>query len=390
MASVAAADAVPIVLTAVLMGSLLCFTAGCCLEPPATTPQGADMRVEFVGALKALDITVGDRPNTATSMPRLVAMATAPPSAGPRWAALAVREPTSVLVQGPLTPDGAPEQVGPTCEMAASLAFSADGTQMAVGCDSTQHGERAVELRHLSDGTRRRLRLTLKHGDSGSPLRLKAPAFSADLSRAAVVAGLEAVELFDMADGTRTAILPLAGPSHPTETPKVDAVAFAPSAQMLAVAYHEGTVELFDLTTQTAVAVLKPPKPDRGLALAFSPDGTHLATASFWGNFHLWRLADGQLIHTDAAPNDDYGHHDLAWSPDGSQLYQVRAGQLVVRGADGVCNATLTAAPSGATVGGPPAAIVRGLSGVRPLGTDGLVLLEALGKGVRIVRLMRE
>ncbi|MER3559507.1 MAG: serine/threonine protein kinase, partial [Armatimonadota bacterium] len=54
------------------------------------------------------------------------------------------------------------------------------------------------------------------------------------------------------------------------------------------------------------------------LALAFSPDGQQLATASFDGTVKLWQMPAGTLVRT-------FGGHTgtanaVAFSPDGTQL----------------------------------------------------------------------
>ena len=55
------------------------------------------------------------------------------------------------------------------------------------------------------------------------------------------------------------------------------------------------------------------------LSVAWSPDGTRLASACGDGEIRIWDAATRQQIHTLTA-GKDYGNHQLAWSPDGKRL----------------------------------------------------------------------
>ena len=83
------------------------------------------------------------------------------------------------------------------------------------------------------------------------------------------------------------------------------AVAFSPDGQLLAVGSANGTW-LYDVMTSRAVALL--PIGDRVMSVAFSPDGSKLASA-----WLLWDVATGSHI-----PLETY--YSVAFSPDGTML----------------------------------------------------------------------
>ena len=84
-------------------------------------------------------------------------------------------------------------------------------------------------------------------------------------------------------------------------------------------------IRLWDAATlETRMAILLPTDASKTYVLAFSPCGRYLASGTWWKkglekmSIHLWKVATGENVHT------FWGHptdiHDLAFSPDGTLL----------------------------------------------------------------------
>lgn len=57
--------------------------------------------------------------------------------------------------------------------------------------------------------------------------------------------------------------------------------------------------------------------------MAFSPDGSLIATAFVGGEVKIWRVVDGTLVHTiidHQSPAQDHPTVTMAFSPDGRYL----------------------------------------------------------------------
>lgn len=102
------------------------------------------------------------------------------------------------------------------------------------------------------------------------------------------------------------------------------AVAFSPDSRLLATA-GQGTsptptspiVKIWDMTTGTLVRSIPVTCGFYADAVAFSLDGTLLATAGYTGPVELWRVADGTRVTSIPYPTSV---HNLHFSPDGTQL----------------------------------------------------------------------
>jgi WD40 repeat protein/energy-coupling factor transporter ATP-binding protein EcfA2 len=98
----------------------------------------------------------------------------------------------------------------------------------------------------------------------------------------------QVVELWDAATGERVATLP----GH---TATVTDLAFSPDGSRLATSSEDGTVRLWDTDTGDAVVVLHGHFGVVG-SVAFSPDGTRLATVGVDGLVRVWTLDRDELV----------------------------------------------------------------------------------------------
>jgi WD40 repeat protein len=137
--------------------------------------------------------------------------------------------------------------------------------------------------------------------------------------------------------------------SHPElmtlrgHTNAVVGVAFSPDGSRLATASWDGTVKLWEVNGGQEVLTLWVQK-DRVNSLAFSPDGSRLATASGgydaqskqeYGGVQMWDVTTGREVPTlNWWAAGRAAAHGLAWSPDGARVASVgRYGELKVRDA---------------------------------------------------------
>ena len=93
-------------------------------------------------------------------------------------------------------------------------------------------------------------------------------------------------------------------------------MAFSPDGTLLATASHDGTARIWDLATGTTRTTLQGHTGTRGVA--FSPDGTLLATASDDGTARIWDLATG--IPPAPPCKATRRPERVAFSPDGALL----------------------------------------------------------------------
>jgi len=98
--------------------------------------------------------------------------------------------------------------------------------------------------------------------------------------------------------------------------------AFAPDSQVLAVA-RGGTVSLLDLTTFKEVEQLPALGPD-ALTLAYSPDGSLLASGSVSGRIRVWSCVEHRLLQELENPNGNV--HLLRFRADGKRLLSLARG----------------------------------------------------------------
>jgi 6-phosphogluconolactonase (cycloisomerase 2 family) len=234
----------------------------------------------------------------------------------------------------------------------SSVAFSADGNLLGV----TTESDDSVELYHLAPGP------TLL--PAGAPTRLEGSAsFLAASSTGRVAVTTEqqnGIELFTLSPAgglTRTVKVGPEGVTNP------HGAAFSADGNLLAVAGDDG------LSTYTVSAAGVPIHTGYGdvpgvpYRVAFSPDGTLLASASYGDNLvSLFSVApDGALTYQDSWPTTA-GPRSLSFSPDGSLLVTANdlGGDIKVFGVSGT---TLTFNPPFPTGGSPAGVAFRPTGG---------------------------
>ena len=94
-------------------------------------------------------------------------------------------------------------------------------------------------------------------------------------------------------------------------------VAFSPNGTRLATASFDKTAKVWEVTSGQEVRILAG-HTDWVYDVAFSPDGPHLATASWDKTAKVWEITTGQEVRTLAGHMDEVW--GIAYSPDGRFL----------------------------------------------------------------------
>jgi RNA polymerase sigma factor (sigma-70 family) len=189
-----------------------------------------------------------------------------------------------------------------------SLGFSPAGKWLAFAAGA-EYGTGQVKVWNTATGQEHR-------AFAKRPCRAYAAAFASDDTLICAGGEGNTVRLWDLTQGKET----LSGRGHQG---RVDAVAFAPDGKTLATGSSDRTVRLWDPATGKELRRLA--HAEAVQAVVFSPRGRVLASAGQGGQVHLWNPATGRELRRLAKqPGAIYS---LAFSPDGTLL--ASAGGLV-------------------------------------------------------------
>jgi WD40 repeat protein len=197
-------------------------------------------------------------------------------------------------------------------------AFQPQGHYLALGA-----GDGAVRLMD-ANGTGP---IALLRGHKGSAV---AVAFSPDGTQLASCGVDGTVRLWDVRTRSSRAVLSVPGAAI------VYSVAYSADGRLLASAAHDKKVRLWDAASGQMTAVL--PHGSAVYSVAFSPDGRRLAAGCDDNSIRLWDVATAERGAGREVPEAEvaelYGHesyvHAVAWSPDGTRLASA-SGDFTVR-----------------------------------------------------------
>ncbi len=161
-------------------------------------------------------------------------------------------------------------------ESVGAVAFAADGKTLASGSYESSNN-----LKLWDTATGRLLRDLVGHAD-----KVRAVAFDPTGTILASGGWDRVVRLWDTGTGQQLAVLG----KHDW---KVTRLAYSTDGKSIAVVAQ--SVWLWDVATRTH-RLIQSEAPDEASAIAFSPDGTTLATADYAGIIRFWDLATGRLL----------------------------------------------------------------------------------------------
>ena len=201
-----------------------------------------------------------------------------------------------------------------------SVAFSPDGTRLA---SASLGGSRA------RSGTRPTGAGKSTHAQRATPARVTSVAFSPDGTQLASASNDRTVKVWDAATGQEARTLSatpdvalrrdgVSDSARPRTIRRRRSVAFSPDGTRLASAGADGTVKVWDTTTGQEIRTFAG-HTGRVWSVAFSPDGNWLASASEDRTVKLWDVATGQRA-THSSRGTPSAVCGVAFSPDGKWL----------------------------------------------------------------------
>jgi WD40 repeat protein len=193
---------------------------------------------------------------------------------------------------------------------AISLAFSDDGTLLAVGT-STQDGIMG-QIRLWDVAAAKFREPFIETGKKGS---VQSMAFTPD-GKLLAASGKEGVRFWDLAENKWTTELPADGYT-------TSSVAFSADGSLLATGSYSGDARVWDVKTQKEKVVcagtpgqMNIKSPIRGVAL--TKDGKYLATARADQKIDFWDVGTGKQVATLQGHTAEV--NSVAFSPDGKTL----------------------------------------------------------------------
>ena len=191
------------------------------------------------------------------------------------------------------------QTLGPIASRVTDLAFSPDGTRLAVA-----GGAGTVHLWDLSSGSETSLFHVHNTGSWGV-------LFSPNGELLAAVGG-DVLKVWEIESGGELHTLTGHGEF-------LLGAAFSPDGALLATAGTDHAIKIWDMATGEELRTLSG-HTGNVFSVTFSPDGLRLASASGIpdSTVRLWDVASGQVVQTLSGHGGDV--HDLALSPDGTLL----------------------------------------------------------------------